>query len=583
METLAIKMSHIARSSLIIALFFGLEKVLGMLRNILVAQVFGLSSDLDVYNVANNLPDLIFALIIGGALAIALIPVLSETLEKEGRPALWDVFARIANLVFLVTAVLSILVAIFAQPLVERVIAPGFNQEQQLLVAELMRLNLIATLFFSLGGLLISGLQSNQHFTLPALAPSMYDLGALFGILILVPQSGYQIGPFTLPALGLGVRGLVYGTILGATLFFVIQLPGLVIFRFRWSPAINLRHPGVMRVLSLLGPRILMVLLIQVIFIAQDNLASFLSTGTVTALVYGWMIMQFPETVIGTTIGTVFLPTLSEQAARGGHKGIRPALQRWLRWSLPVALLLIMGVRVQDLAFLGPLAPETNQQLWVLKGLLLATLGLALLPRVLKPALVGAGSDFPASLQRALRAILALSIPSAVLLMVVVKPFVGLLGFEEAGLDLVTWTARAFLVGMVGHALLEVSMRAFYAQQDAYTPLITYILLAAVYILAAAVLSTPLGAPGFGLANSLAFTSEALLLWYLLKRGYPGQLGVGRTLGRALLGALAGAIVALGIMQLPLPALPLAVGAAGLGGLAALPFIWSEIKLLLKL
>ena len=582
-EALAIKMSHIARSSLIIAVFFGLEKVLGMLRNILIAQSFGLSSDLDAYNVANNLPDLIFALIIGGALAIALIPVLSETLEREGRPALWDLFTRIANLVFIVTALLSVVVALFAQPLVQRVIAPGFEAGQQLLVADLMRLNLIATLFFSLGGLLISGLQANQHFFLPALAPSMYDLGAFFGIIFLVPERGYQVGPVSLPAFGLGIRGLVIGTILGATLFFLIQLPGLAIYRFRWRPAINLGHPGVTRVLGLLGPRILMVLLIQVIFVAQDNLASFLGTGIVTALVYGWLIMQFPETVIGTTIGTVFLPTLSEQAARGGHIGIRPPLQRWLRWGLPFALALIMGVRRDDLVFLGPIAPETNQQLWAVKGLLLAALGLALLPRALKFPLPGSGSEFPESLQRALRAILALTIPTAALLMVVVRPFVSLLGFEDAGLELVTWTARAFLVGLVGHSLLEVSMRAFYAQQDAYTPLITYILLAAIYILAAAMLSPRLGAPGFGLANALAFTFEALLLWYLLKRCFPGRLAVGGTLRRALAGSAVAALLALGAMQLPLPGIPLALGAAGIGALGALPFIWPEMKLLLRL
>ena len=576
-------MTRIARSTLIIAFFFGLEKVLGLLRNVLVAQTFGLSAALDAYNVANNLPDLIFALIIGGALSIALIPVLSETLEKEGRPALWELFARIANLVFLITALLSLLVALFAQPLVERLIAPGFDPEQQLLVAELMRLNLIATLFFSLGGLLISGLQANQHFILPALAPSLYDLGALFGILILVPEQGFQLGPLSLPAFGLGVHGMLYGTILGAALFFLVQLPALPAYRFRWIPAFNLRQAGVARVFSLLGPRILMVLLIQVVFIAQDNLASYLSTGTVTALVYGWMIMQFPETIIGTTIGTVLLPTLSEQAARGQHTGIRPALSRALRWGLPLAILLILGVRSQDLRFLGRLAPETNLQLWVAKGLLLAGMGIYLLPRLLKASLSAAAGEFPETLQRALRSILALTIPSAVLLMVVIRPFVSLLGFEAADLDLVAWTARAFLLGLVGHSLLEVSMRAFYAQQDAHTPLIAYIPLAAVYILAAAALSPELGAAGFGLANSLAFSCTALILWHLLARGFPGKLKVGGTLRRTLAGAgLAGA-VAWGAMQLPLPALPLALGAAGLGALAALPFIWPEIRLLLKL
>ena len=107
-------MSHIARSTLIVAIFFGLEKLLGFLRQVIIARQFGLSTELDAFNAANNIPDLIFALISGGALAIAFIPVLTEYLDKSGRSAMWDLFSRVANLVFLVTAGLSILVAIFA-------------------------------------------------------------------------------------------------------------------------------------------------------------------------------------------------------------------------------------------------------------------------------------------------------------------------------------------------------------------------------------------------------------------------------------------------------------------------------------
>ena len=180
-------MRHIARSTLIIAVFFGLEKVLGFVRQVLVSRTFGRSMELDAFNAANNIPDMLFALISGGALAMALIPVLSEYLETKGRTQAWDVFSRIANLVFLVTGSLSILIAIFADQIVRWNIgiAPGFGPEQQALVADLMRLNLIATLLFSMARLVIAGLQANQHFTLPAIAPSMYDVGTLIGTLLI--------------------------------------------------------------------------------------------------------------------------------------------------------------------------------------------------------------------------------------------------------------------------------------------------------------------------------------------------------------------------------------------------------------
>ncbi len=293
-------MKHIARSTLIIAVFFGLEKALGFVRNVLISRSFSDNPDLlDAFNAANNIPDMLFALISGGALAMALIPVLSETIEIKNRSAAWDLFSRIANLVFLATLGLSILIAIFANQLVSANvgIAPGFGPEQQALVTDMMRLNLIATMLFSLAGLAIAGLQANQHFLLPALAPSMYDIGALIGIMILVPEIPVQIGPITLPALGLGIYGLVYGTILGAALFLGVQIPGLFRYGFRWTPKVNLNHPGVRQVLVILGPRVLTVFFIQLIFIVQDNLASRLAAGSITALVYGWLFAQVPQII----------------------------------------------------------------------------------------------------------------------------------------------------------------------------------------------------------------------------------------------------------------------------------------------
>jgi putative peptidoglycan lipid II flippase len=506
-------MTHVARSTLIIAVFFGVEKILGFIRQVLIARQIGLTRELDAFNAANNLPELIFVLISGGALAMAFLPVLSEYLEKGGRPLAWDLFSRIANLVFIVSAALSILIAIFAEQLVSwRLgIAPGFTPEQQALVVDLMRLNLIATLIFSLSGLVIASLQANQHFILPAMAPAMYDIGMLVGVLVLSPTTPYRFGPVTLPAMGLGVYGLVYGVILGAVLFLAIQIPGLIRYNFRWTPAIELRHPGVQQVLAVLAPRIGTVFFIQLIFFAQDNIASHQVPGAVTALVYAWLFMQVPETLIGTAIGTALLPTLSEQIIRGER------------------------------------------------------------------------AAFSRSLNATMRVILAFTLPSAALLAIVIRPAVTILGFDAAGTEIVVWTTRAFLVGLAGHALLEVAVRAFYAQQNARTPLLTSALTAGAFILLALVFSRQFGVAGIALANAVAITGQTLLLIWLLNRQFAGLWQVGDTLIRVLAISGVSAIIVVSLMRLPLPALPLAAAALGVGGLIVLPFIGKEIRLLIRL
>lgn len=513
-------MKHIARSTLIIAVFFGLEKVLGFIRQVLVARTFKLSPNLDAFNAANNIPDLLFALISGGALAMAFIPVLSAYRDGKGEKETWDLFSQITNFIFLATAGLSILVAIAAHKLVtwQIGIAPGFNAEQQALVVHLMRLNLIATLFFSLGGLAIAGLQAHQHFLFPALAPSMYDIGTLIGVLVLAPKTGIQLGPITLPAFGLGIYGLVYGVITGAFLFLAVQIPALFHFKFRWSPSLNLRHSGVRRVLRLMGPRVLTVLFIHLIFVVQDNLASRLATGAVTALVYGWLFMQVPESLIGTALGQALLPTLSEQIARDDQ------------------------------------------------------------------------GEFQGTLEKSIRILLSLTIPVAALLAINLPPVVQLLDFDVAGSDLIVWTSRAYLAGLVGHALLEVASRSFYAQQNAKVPLITSGLTMITFLVFAIPLSHWIGAPGIGLANSIAFSAEALLLFLLLYRSIPRKPHLGSTLTRVgIATALGGGASFLGQRFLPVQTSPLitslaiTTGILVLSAAIVLPFIIPELKELLQI
>ncbi len=227
-------------------------------------------------------------------------------------------------------------------------IAPGFNAEQQIIVVRLMRMNIDCHAYFFSDGLVMAGLQANQHFFLPALAPILYNTGQIFGALILAPETGYQIGGFQLPAMGLGVDGLVYGVIIGAALHLLIQVPGLFKFSFRWIPSLGLRDAAVKKVLVLLGPRVLTMLLIQLIFIVRDNLASRLESGAVTALAYGWMIQQVPETLIGTAIGTALLPTLSEYISVGKtaefRKNIQTAVNLLIGFTVPIAFVLSIGL-----------------------------------------------------------------------------------------------------------------------------------------------------------------------------------------------------------------------------------------------
>ncbi len=512
-------MKHIARSALIIAVFFGLEKVLGFIRHVLIARAFNLSTELDAFNAANNIPDLIFALISGGALAMAFIPVLSEYQESNKKSHMWDLFSQITNGVFLVTTLLSLIIAFSAHQLVswEIGIAPGFSSTQQALVTDLMRLNLIATVLFSLGGLAIAGLQSQQHFLVPALAPAMYDIGSLFGILILAPEQGYQLGPITLPAFNMGVYGLVYGVIIGAALFMLIQVPALIKFGFRWSPKLNPKDPGVTRVLNLMGPRVLTVFFIQLVFILQDNLASRLPTGSVTALVYGWLFMQLPESLIGTALGTALLPTLSEQI--------------------------------------------TNDDI----------------------------NSFRSTLEKTIRVITAITLPITVILIINLGPLIQVLGFTESGTNLVLWTTRAFLVGLVGHSLLEVAARSFYAQHNAITPLIASGLTLVAFAIMAIPLSRSFGAPGIGLANSLAYTGEAILLFFLLYRRMPFHPRLKKTLLRAGAACVIGGGLSIllqtqvGTSASTLINLAITVGILTLSGGIILPFLLPELKDLLNI
>jgi putative peptidoglycan lipid II flippase len=325
----------IARSFLLLGFLFAADKLVAMLRQILIGQTFGIGLQLDAFNAANNLPDMVFALISGGAMAVAVIPILTETLDREGRDAAWALFSRLANWAFLITAFLAVGLALFAQPFIAHVVVPNFDAAHQAVTVRLMRLDLLALLIFSVSGLVMGSLQAQKHFLLPGLAPIFYNGGMIFGVIVLAPRYG--------------IYGLAYGTILGAGMHLAIQVPALITHGFRWTPSLDWRHPGVLKAAALMGPRILTVAAIQTIFVATDNFASGLGTGAITAIAYGWLILQVPETVIGSALGTVLLPTLSEMADRGAMDELR----RMIRRAAAITLALTLPVMAIGIPLMG--------------------------------------------------------------------------------------------------------------------------------------------------------------------------------------------------------------------------------------
>ncbi len=506
------KLSQLTRTSFMLAFFFIFDKGLAFIKSMLFNKIVGLEG-MGIFGASNNIPDYLSALLSGGALGIAFIPVLKEYLDREGRSAAWDLFSRVINLAFLITAAVSIVIIVLAEPLVRYIIVPSFTPDNQALTASLMRLDLVAILLFSISGLVMSGLQANKHFLLPALAPIFYNLGQIFGVTVLTPDVGLHLGPITLPAFGLGLHGMVYGVILGAALHLLIQVPGLIHFGFRWRPVIGLKTPGVVRVLILLWPRVLTMASIQAYFVARDNLASRFGGVGVGALNLGWTIQQVPETVIGTAIAIALLPTLSE-FINGGQ---------------------------------SDLCRQT--------------------------------------VNRALRVMLALSLPVAVLLAMVIRPMVAaFFGYETTQLNLVTWCTWAFLFGLLGDVWLETAVRSFYANQNTRTPLVAAALQAASFILLAWLFSHWIGLPGIPLAAAITFTTQAIVLLLLLNHKFPGLLKMDGTWVRAPLAAIIGGLVIYaGMHFLPLPLLFSALVSLVVGMIVVILIVWKEIRLLLKL
>ncbi len=510
--------TSLSRSVLLLIVLFGLDKVLAFGRLFIVSQTFSLPLQ-DSFNAANNLPDLLFALISGGAFAMAFIPLLRETITLRGRDSAWDLFSRVANVMFVATGMAAAVVAVFAEPIVsaEVGIAPGFGPEQRHLIADLMRLNLISLMIFSVSGLVMGGLQANQHFLFPALAPIFYNVGQLIGALFFAPLEPVTLGPLTLPSLGLGVHGLVYGAIFGAALHLGIQIPGLVYYQFCWTPSLDIRNSGLLAALRLMTPRLFTIFGVQAMFLMRDNLASRLGQeGAVSVLTYGWMIMQVPETLLGTAVATALLPSLSEFAANKDWIAFRETLEKAIR--ILIVLTLLVGAVI--MAGLKPLAAL---------------------------AFGGLGDD----------GVDLLTLTSRVYL------------FTLTGYALQETFSRAF------YARKEPLMPLF----GVLLRLVVYLTIGVIAVW----VTPQVGAPVIALAEIALTAEALFMMWFMNRRlAHPVSVG-GALLRGAAAALLGGAIAYGLAIILPLPGYQSALLGGLLGFGAAMPLAWPEVRQIFRL
>jgi len=311
-------------------LAFVMSRALGLVREMTISRQFGTSGELDAYLAAFRIPDFIFQLVAGGALGSAFIPIFTGYLARGDEKGAWQVASSIFNIAGSILILCAAIAALIAPQLITYVVAPGFNLEEQALSAQLMRLMLISPAIFGLSGIVMSILNSYQHFLLPALAPVVYNLSIIIGALLLAPV--------------IGIHGLAVGVVAGAVLHLAIQIPGLLKKGMTYSPILGLGHPGVREVGRLMLPRALGLAVVQINFLVNTILASRLAEGSLAALNYAWMLMMLPQGIFAIAIGTAAFPTFSELAVKEELEDLRETFTSILRLVLYLSIPTSVGM-----------------------------------------------------------------------------------------------------------------------------------------------------------------------------------------------------------------------------------------------
>jgi len=304
-----------------------LSRVLGFVRDTLVARIFGAGLATDAFFVAFKLPNLLRRIFAEGAFSQAFVPILAEYKTQQGEEATRTFIAYVSGLLTLVLALVTLL-GILAAPWIIWVSAPGFTDtaEKFELTTVLLRLTFPYILLISLSSLAGAILNTWNRFSVPAFVPTLLNLSMIGFALFLTPY-------FDPPVLALG-----WAVLVGGLLQLLYQLPHLKRIGMLVLPRLNLRDAGVWRVLRQMLPAILGVSVGQISLIINTIFASFLAAGSVSWMYYADRLMELPSGVLGVALGTILLPALSKTYASQDHQ----EYSRLLDWGLRLCFLLVL-------------------------------------------------------------------------------------------------------------------------------------------------------------------------------------------------------------------------------------------------
>lgn len=309
--------NSMAKSAAIIGAAFMASRVLGLLREIILANRFGTSSDYDAYVSAFRIPDLLFLVIMSGSFGAAFIPVFGGFLARNEKDKADRLASAVITWTALATVALGLVTFVFADPLMRYVVAPDLPPEAMDLAIQTMRMLLLSPLLLGMGIAAKGILESHLQFTLPALAPVVYNLAIVLAALFLAPKYG--------------IEGVTFGVLVGAALHVAIQIPGVIRTGLKFRPTLSRNVAGLAEVGILLLPRVIGQAAFQINFVAVNHFASQTGEGSVSALNYAWQMLMLPNGVLALSISTVVFPTMAAQFELGDLDAFRATLQRGLR------------------------------------------------------------------------------------------------------------------------------------------------------------------------------------------------------------------------------------------------------------
>ena len=321
------------------------SSLLGIFRDRLLNSLYldTYPTGIDAYTAAFTIPEFMFFILTSGALAVSFIPVFNQRLVAGNKKSAWELTSSLLNFMALVTLVASVLIMIFADPLVRHVVGPGLDEPGTILAINMMRVIAINPFLFSITTILTSVQQAVGRFVFYSLAPILYNVGILIGISWFT--NGIDL--FGIHLFDGGIMGVALGVVFGAVLQLIVALVGLFGLGFDYNFKISWKNQGFRSVLRLLPARSLDQGIDYVNNIVSTNLSSRMGAGALRSFQQASSLHAMPVNLIGVAISTAYFPKLTEDIAKNDEKAYRATFRRALRtiiWiTLPVVVVAFFG------------------------------------------------------------------------------------------------------------------------------------------------------------------------------------------------------------------------------------------------